>query len=112
MGTEYKGDKQYCSWCGMKTLMEPMKLPQIPIMEVLEEKIDKLGREKIWGEYSNWSLVKMDSEIEAELLVYDEMLNTIELRVVCEKCLNEDDRLYEKYYGGKDEGEIRFDEEF
>ena len=112
MGAEYKGDKQYCSWCGVKTLMEPMQLPQIPILEFMEEKINKLGRDKVWGEHANWANLKIDPDIEAELLVYDEMLSTVELKVVCEKCLNEDDRLYEKYYGGKDEWEIRFDMDF
>ena len=100
----------YCSWCGMKTVMEPMQLPQTPILEFMEEKINKLGRNRVWGEHANWSKLDMDSDIEAELLVYDEMLSTVALKHVCEKCLSEDDRLYEKYYGGSEE--IRFDEDF
>lgn len=111
--TKSTGDKDinYCTWCGMKTIMEPMQLPQTPILEFMEEKIDKLGRDKVWGEHANWANLNMDPDIEAELLVYDEMLSTVSLKHVCEKCLNEDDRLYNKYYGG-DEWEIRFDADF
>ena len=90
--------------------MEPMQLPETPILEFMEEKINKLGRDKVWGEHANWSKLDIDSDVEAELLVYDEMLATVSLKTVCEKCLSEDDRLYEKYYGGSEE--IRFDADF
>ena len=100
MGTEYKGNKiKYCKWCGVKTNLEPILIPETPILEFLEDKIDKLGRDKVWGENSNWAYLELDSDTEAELLVYDEMLNTINLKHLCEKCITEDDRLYEKYYG-------------
>ena len=48
MGTEFKGDKDinYCQWCDKKTPMEKMQLPDTPILEHLEEKIDNYGREK------------------------------------------------------------------
>lgn len=90
---------KYCSWCGMKTIMEPMQLPQTPILEFMEEKIDKIGRDRVWGEAANWAKLELDPNLEAELLVYDEMLCNVSLKTVCEKCLSEDDRMYEKYYG-------------
>ena len=105
MGSKHKGDKDinYCAWCGAPTIMERMQLPQTPILEFLEEKIDKLGRDKVWGENSNWSALDIDSDTEAELLVYDEMLSTIELKTVCENCIGEDDRLWRKYYSNPDD---------
>lgn len=90
--------------------MEPMQLPSTPILEFLEEKIDKLGRDKVWGENSNWAYLNMDPDDEAQLLVYDEMLGQVSLKYVCERCLSEDDRLYKKYYG--DDDIIRFDADF
>ena len=30
----------HCSWCGKPTWMEPMLLPETPILEFMEEKID------------------------------------------------------------------------
>ena len=100
----------YCAWCGSKTMMEPMQLPSTPILEFLEDKIDKLGRQRVWGENSNWALMDMDPDDEAKLLVYDEMLSNVSLKHVCERCISEDERLYKKYYGGDDV--IRFDAEF
>jgi len=100
----------HCAWCGAPTIMEKMQLPDTPILEFMETKIDKLGRTKVWGEHANWATLDLDSDDEAELLVYDELLSTVSLKHVCEKCLSDDDKLYDKYYG-KD-GEIRFDADF
>tara|TARA_B100000900_G_C20218096_1_gene568684 strand:- start:287 stop:568 length:282 start_codon:yes stop_codon:yes gene_type:complete len=91
--------------------MEAMQLPETPILEFMEEKIDKFGRNKIWGENGDWSTQDLDSDFEAELLVYDNMLCTISKKVVCINCLHEDDKLWEKYYGGEDDNyEIEFDD--
>ena len=109
MGSKYKRDKDlnHCVWCGALTPMEKMQLPSTPILEHIEKKIDKLGRNRIWGDNSDWSRVDMDSDLEAELLVYDEMLATINLKTVCERCIEEDERMWKKYYGNSDD-EIAF----
>ena len=99
MGTKHKEDKiNYCKWCGRKTNLELITMPESPILEFLEEKIDELGRDKVWGEESNWAYVEIDSNVEAELLVYDELLNTLTPAHLCESCIEEDNRLYDKYY--------------
>jgi len=86
MGTEHKkSELNHCVWCGALTPMEKMQLPETPILEQMEDKIDKVGRNRIWGDNSDWSRVDMDSELEAELLVYDEMLATIDPKIVCER---------------------------
>ena len=110
--TKSTGDKiNYCKWCGAPTVMEEIQLPETPILEFMEDKIDKLGRQRVWGENSNWAMLDMDPDDEAELLVYDEMLSSVRLKHVCEKCLSDDDRLYKKYYDDGDDI-IRFDDEF
>ena len=105
-----KGDKiNYCKWCGVKTLLEPIQMPETPILEFLEDKIDELGRAKVWGENSNWADMDLNPDTEAELLVYDEMLNTFGHKYLCEKCIDEDNRLYDKYY--EDESDYIEDED-
>ena len=77
MGPKYKRSlKNYCKWCGKPTIMEEMLLSDTPILEFMEEKINEHGRKRIWGEDGDWSEEMIDSDFEAELLVYDEMLNT------------------------------------
>lgn len=103
--------KKYCSWCGKPTVMEEMMVSETPILEFMEEKIDEHGRNKIWGEDGDWSTQNLDSDFEAELLVYDNMLNTVSSKVVCINCLKEDDDLWEKYYNQDDDNyEIEFDD--
>tara|TARA_R100001591_G_C4210800_1_gene146411 strand:- start:87 stop:392 length:306 start_codon:yes stop_codon:yes gene_type:complete len=82
--------------------MEEMVVADTPILEFMEDKIDEHGREKIWGNKADWSKLNLDSDFEAELLVYDQMLTTVSNKVVCISCLKQDDELWHKYY---DEGE-------
>ena len=69
--------KNHCSWCGKPTVMESMQLADTPILEFMEDKIDDYGREEIWGENADWSKLSLDSDFEAELLVYDQMLSSV-----------------------------------
>jgi hypothetical protein len=98
---------KYCVWCGKKTKRDKMILPDTPILEEMEDKIDHYGRRMIWGEYSDWSRLDLDSDFEAELLVYDQLLATSSPKTVCKQCLDEDERLWDKYYGSD---EVMFDE--
>jgi hypothetical protein len=107
--------KKYCSWCGKPTVMEPLQLADTPILEFMEEKIDKHGRKRIWGDDADWSTMDLDSDFEAELLVYDQMLSSVSKKTVCIGCLKEDDELWKKYYDKDDDvdfNEIIFDADF
>lgn len=98
---------KYCEWCGKSTTNNPVHVAQTPILEWIEERINKIGRKQVWGENSDWSKLEMDSEFEAELLVYDQLLSTVSKSTVCTRCLKEDERMWEKYYdddSGDDEG--------
>jgi hypothetical protein len=101
MGSKHKDSKlNYCEWCGNKTPLGRTMQAETPILEFMEEKIDLIGREDIWGVHGDWSMVNIDSDLEAELLIYDEMLNMVSKRTVCEVCLVQDNKMYKKYYSG------------
>ena len=101
VGSKHKGSGlKYCEWCGKKTPLGKTTQAITPILEFMEDKIDLIGREDIWGIHGDWSMVDIDSDLEAELLIYDEMLNNIGKRIICEVCLRQDNMLYKKYYGG------------
>ena len=89
----------YCEWCSKQTPFGKTIQAETPILEFIEDKIDLIGREDIWGIEGDWSMVDIDSELEAELLVYDTMLNNVQERIICEVCLRTDDKMYQKYYG-------------
>ena len=112
MGSKFKRDKiNHCAWCGKKTHMEEMQLPDTPILEFMEEKIYKHGRDRVWGEDGDWSTQRLDSDFEAELLVYDTMLSSVSPKTVCIQCLKEDEELWNKYYEkDSDDFNIVFDD--
>lgn len=95
----------YCEWCSKKTPMPPTTQAQTPILEFVEDKIDLIGREDIWGIHGDWSMVDIDSDLEAELLIYDEMLNNVKKRIVCTACIMNEEKMYNKYYSQM-EGEV------
>ena len=64
---------------------------------------------------ADWSTMDLDSDFEAELLVYDQMLSSVSKKTVCIGCLKEDDELWKKYYDKDDDddfNEIIFDADF
>ena len=45
---------KYCEWCGKSTTNKPVHVAQTPILEWIEERINKLGRkedERMWEKY-------------------------------------------------------------
>ena len=115
MGTDNKDSKiGYCEWCAKKTPMIPTTQAETPILEFVEDKIDLIGREDIWGVHGDWSLMEIDSDLEAELLIYDEMLNNVQKRIVCTACIMNEEKMYNKYYGdmiGEDDEDNPDDED-
>ena len=94
-----KNSRTSCEWCGRITNTISTFVCQTPILEWMEERIDKMGRSMIWGKNSDWSKLEMKPDFEAELLVYDQMLSTVRSAIVCGQCLRADERMREKYYG-------------
>ena len=102
MGADNKDSKlkvNYCEWCSKQTPLGKTTQAETPILEFMEDKIDLIGREDIWGINGDWSLMEIDSDLEAELLIYDEMLNNVQKRIVCTACIMNEEKMYNKYYG-------------
>jgi len=84
-----------CQYCSKETDLPRMHLAMaLPIKE-MEEKINKLGRDD-WFKNVDWD--KPPKELD-ELSFYDQLLNTVGRGYSCKPCLEEGDKLYEKYYG-------------
>lgn len=102
-----------CAWCHKPTDMFDVFAADIPILEWLEEKIidyckkNNIDKELLWGDRSDWDKLEIDENIEAELLIYDELIETVSRKTICKECLNEDDKLWKKYYYTEE-----FDDEF
>ena len=92
----------HCEWCGKPTMMGKLDVAEIPIMEWMEKRIDKLGRRRVWGEQADWTKFRLNSNDEAALLMYDDSLSNIKPRTICAHCLVEDERLYREYYENED----------
>jgi len=108
-----KRKNKHCAWCGKPTVRHAQPVTDTPILDFMEEKINMFGRNEIWGEDGDWSNAMLDPEFEAELLVYDSLLCNVSEKVVCGECINEDNRLWIKYYKSNDDDtEIIFDADF
>ena len=75
-----------------------MYIPQTPVLEWMEEKLILLE-----GEFKGKDLT---AEEEWEILVYDEMVQSITRGTVCQKCWKKDQKLYETYYDQDDEDDF------
>lgn len=104
-------EKKYCAWCGCEDDLELTFIPSTPVLEWMEEKINSIGRDRVWNNNSDWSKIKLDSQTEAELLVYEELMGSMVKTHVCGRCLKEDDVLFAKYYEDP-EDDIFFDDDF
>lgn len=105
---------KHCAWCGKPTSRPSQAVTDTPILDFMEEKIDMFGRNKIWGDNGDWSRANLDPEFEAELLVYDNLLCSVSKKIVCDDCIEEDNKLFKKYYSGDEDtdSEILFDADF
>ena len=101
--------KNKCSWCTLPTNLPIVFAAKSPLLEWLEKKIDRnaikldVHRNDIWGENADWSEFKLGTNLESELIAYDELITTITRKHICEKCLVEDQRLSDTYYPVIDE---------
>lgn len=98
-----------CSWCHKPTDLPEIFAAEVPILQWMEDKIDKyceennISRKELWGDLSDWNELEIDEEWEMELLTYDELVATIKRKVICRECLIHDDKLFKKYYVFPDE---------
>ena len=104
-----------CAWCHKPTNMVEIFAPDIPILEWMEEKIiayckkNDIDREKLWGYDSDWNDLIIDESMEAQLEVYDELIETVSRKTICQECLKEDDILWKKYYHREGDFDVLFE---
>ena len=91
--------KRKCDWCGDKTDMPYTYHAMGPISEEYELKILKL--EKKYGDDWMGREGELEEEIGEQLIkdimMYDQIINTVGKGVVCATCLDKDDEMYEKF---------------
>ena len=110
--------KRTCAWCHKPTNLPPVFAAESPILEWFEDKINvfcdenNLNKEQVWGEDSDWGMINLPEHFEAELLTYDQLMVTVTRKTICQHCLREDQKLWDKYYSGGDNGdfEIKIDD--
>lgn len=104
-----------CAWCHKPTDMVAIFAPDIPILEWMEEKIidycekHNVDREKLWGYDSDWDNLQIPEYLEAELSVYDKLIETVSRKIICSECLKEDDKLWKKYYSKEEDFDVLFE---
>jgi hypothetical protein len=102
-----------CAWCHKPTELPKIFAADVPILDWMEEKIDVfcnkngINRNILWNNGIDWEELDLDEKTEAELLVYDKLIETVSRKTICKECLIEDDKLWRKYYHSED-----FNDEF
>jgi len=107
-----------CAWCHKPTNLPETFAAETPILEWFEKKIESfcdkndVDKKDLWGVDADWEAVEITPEMEAELLIYDELLVTVSRKVICKECLIEDQKLWNKYYdsGFGDDFEINIED--
>ena len=108
-------DSKTCAWCHKPTDMVKIFAADTPILEWMEDKITSyckkhnIEREKLWGYNSNWDDLQLPEVLEAELAVYDELIETVSRKRICKECLIEDDKLWKKYYSNEGDYDVIFE---
>jgi hypothetical protein len=93
-----------CAWCFKPTNLFEVFAADVPILDWMEERItlycneNNIDREILWGEDSDWGNIDLDENFEMELIAYDELIATVSRKTICQECLQEDDKLWKKYY--------------
>tara|TARA_B100000780_G_scaffold273601_1_gene237391 strand:- start:3250 stop:3597 length:348 start_codon:yes stop_codon:yes gene_type:complete len=101
--------KKTCAWCHKPTKLPETFAAKTPILEWLEKRIEEFcdkndySKQEVWGLDSDWGVINIPEQFEAELLVYDSLLISVERKTICKDCLVEDQKLWDKYYHGLDD---------
>lgn len=86
--------KTYCEWCGIETTREKTLANSLPILEFIEEKIQNLGKDKVWSDLYQGK----KNDFSQTLLLYDGLMNSLKKRRICSLCMEQNHKLEIKYY--------------
>lgn len=104
--------KKTCAWCHKPTNLPEVFAAETPILDWMEKRIDDWcdkndkDRAEVWGNESDWNMAQLPPGFEAELLTYDNLLVSVSRKTICKQCLVEDQKLWDKYYGPFDNGDL------
>ena len=87
-----------CSYCNNETNNRWGYVSMILPRPDMEDQIDKWGRLSWWEHMKRTDLTENETK-ELELLsFYDQMLNTVGRGYQCDRCMELEEKLYNKYY--------------
>ena len=87
--------KRKCYWCDSKTDMPHTYHAMGPISEkyeLLMQNFEKQYGEKWWDKEE-----EIGKKLIEEVMLYDQITNTVSKGIVCAECLDKDDELYNKF---------------
>lgn len=93
------GKVKHCEWCGGFTTNSKVLLSKTPILEPMEEIIDDNGRNEILNDYYTGEYLNIkDIQTELNITSYLDLLSNLEMIVICDSCLELNDKNELKYY--------------
>ena len=87
--------KNKCNWCGGETDLPQTYHAMGPISEkyeLLMQNFEKQYGEKWWDKEE-----EIGKKLIEEVMLYDQITNTVSKGIVCAECLDKDDELYNKF---------------
>ena len=90
--------KPLCNWCWQESDLGVRFIPASPILEWMEEKINKID-----NDLSRDASIKLSLEEENEINLYDSLLNETTKGYICSHCLVGEQMLWDKYYTFEEE---------
>lgn len=91
--------RKYCEWCGGSTKNPPLLVSKIPILEPIEELIDENDRCQILEDYYTGDDIEInDKQVEITVISYLDLMSDLQNKVICDSCINKNDKDELKYY--------------
>ena len=95
--------KRKCYWCGSETDMPYTYHAMGPISEkyeLLMQSFEKQYGKKWWDKEE-----EIGKKLLEDVMIYDQIVNTVSKGVVCADCLDKDDELYNKFKKNDKQGQ-------
>ena len=93
--------KTKCQFCKEEHKTEEMFHGHLAMMipeAKYEDRINELGRDSWWERMKEPNLPEKEAKELEDLALYDQLVNTIGRGSACNKCLEKEDKMYQKYY--------------
>ena len=85
-----------CNWCGVKTTNKECYTAMSPLIEKYEVLIREW--DKMYGQFWHDNPKgEIDEKTLADVMAYDQVTNTVGRGLICNKCHEKDEIIYQKY---------------